>query len=95
MKFTAQPPKKFTKEIVEALPPGKVGCYGLAGDHGGWIYVGKGDIRQRLLGHLGGDNPCIVKNQPTHWVSMVTDNLEADEEALISELSPICNRKGG
>jgi hypothetical protein len=93
MKFPAQPPKVFTKESIEALPPGKMGCYGLAGSHGGWIYVGKGDIRQSLLNHLSGDNPCIVKNHPTHWVEIVTGNMDAVEEALISELNPTCNRK--
>jgi len=92
MKFPAQPPKAFTKARIEEFTPGKIGCYGLAGDGGKWIYVGKGDIRQCLLSHLNGDNPCIAKNRPTHWVEIVTDNMDAVEEALISELNPTCNK---
>ena len=42
--------------------------------------MGRGDIRQRLLDHINGDNPCITRNAPTHWVDEVTSNAEAREK---------------
>jgi len=95
MPFPAQQPRSFTKQNVEAINPGQMGCYGLFINQGGWVYVGKGDIRARLLAHLNGDNPCIIRNRPTHWVDVVTNNMDALEKALIIELSPTCNRKVG
>lgn len=72
-----------------------MGVYGLSINQDGWVYVGKGDIRQRLLDHLNGDNPCITRNGPTHWVDWVTGNMDAIEKALILELKPSCNKKVG
>ena len=55
------------------------------------IYVGKGDIRERLLAHLNGDNPCILRSGATHWVGEVTNYADARERELIKELTPSCN----
>ena len=54
-----------------------------------------GDIRQRLLDHLNGDNSCIIREKPTHWVDVVTDNYELEEKKLIREYNPICNKRIG
>ena len=89
------PPSLFTRENVIALNPGQKGIYGLyrsepAGP--AWSYIGKGDIRTRLIGHLKGDSPCILKEGPTHFVTEVImgDPSEREKE-LIQEINPICN----
>jgi hypothetical protein len=71
-----------------------MGCYGIF-KQGAWIYVGKGDIRARLLAHFNGDNPCISRQAPTSFVSVVTGDMDNQEKRLITELDPICNKKLG
>ena len=95
MPFPEQTPRAFTKENVTALDVGQMGCYGLYRDGGSWIYVGRGDIRERLLAHLSGDNPCIISGNPTHWVDVVTADHVAVEKKLIVEFTPVCNKKIG
>jgi excinuclease UvrABC nuclease subunit len=95
MPFPQQTPKAFTRANVEALNPNQHGVYGIYRANDAWVYVGKGDIRQRLLDHLNGDNPCITREKPTHWVDEVTSNADAREKQLIVELNPICNKKVG
>lgn len=95
MPFPEQIPRLFSRSNVEALNPNQVGVYGLLRGLA-WIYVGKGDIRQRLLDHLNGDNPCITKHGPAHWVeAVILGDPSAREKALILELDPICNRRIG
>ena len=53
----ADNPREFTKANVESLNPNQMGCYGLYKSTG-WVYVGKGDIRARLLSYLNGENAC-------------------------------------
>lgn len=95
MSFPQQTPRAFTRANIEAITPGQKGCYGLYKANT-WIYVGKADcIRKRLLEHLAGDNPCITRQQPTHWVDVVTNNNEAEEKRLITLYQPVCNKKVG
>lgn len=94
MPFPQQNPRPYNRANIEALNPNQIGCYGLYRT-GRWIYVGKGDIRQRLLDHLNGDNPCITREGPTHWVDVVTRDYDNVEKQLIVELSPSCNKKVG
>ena len=94
MGFPKQTTRAFTKANVETITEGQMGCYGLY-KPGQWIYVGKGDIRTRLLAHLNNDNPCITKASPTHWVDEVTANYDAREKELIIECNPACNKKIG
>jgi len=95
MPFSQQTPRLFTRQNIEALRPNQNGVYGLF-KQGVWIYVGKGDIRQRLLDHLNGDNLLITLQQPTHWVDeIVQGDPSAREKQLIVELNPICNQKIG
>ncbi len=54
----------FRRPEIEALPQNVMGVYGLF-NVAGPVYVGRGDIRARLLAHLNGDNGCIVQNAPT------------------------------
>lgn len=94
MPFPQQDPKPFNKVGIEWLKPGQFGCYGVF-RQGAWIYVGRGDIRARLLSHLNGDNPRITRESPTHFVAVVTSDEENRERELILELNPIANRRVG
>jgi len=95
MPFPQQTPRAFTRTNVEALNPNQIGVYGLFRQNV-WVYIGKGDIRQRLLDHLNDDNPCINLQKPTHWVDVVTGvDPSRTEESLIAELRPICNKRIG
>jgi hypothetical protein len=95
MPFPQQQARPFTREAVLRLNPGQNGCYGIYVANGHWVYVGSGDIRQRMLDHVGGDNACITGERPTHWVSIVTDDYVAEEKRLILEHKPHCNKKVG
>lgn len=91
MPFPNQTPRAFTKENILAINSGQMGCYGLY-RQGVWVYVGRGDIRQRLLDHFNGDNPCITRERPTHYVDVVCSDHVTREAQLINELKPICNK---
>lgn len=95
MAFVKQTPRAFNREGIEWLDPGQTGVYGLF-RKGVWVYVGKGDIRQRLFDHLNGDNPCITRENPTSWVAeKISGDPSARERELILELDPICNIRVG
>lgn len=95
MSFIQQVPKPFAREDIEKLNPNQIGVYGLF-NNSKWIYVGKGDIRERLLAHWNGDNQCIKQEMPTHWVGEVMQgDPSAREQQLILELQPTCNMRVG
>jgi hypothetical protein len=48
-----------------------------------------------MMAHVGGDNPDILKYQPTHWVGEVTANLDNREKELQIELKPVANKRVG
>ena len=95
MPFPTQTATPFKQASIEALPLNQLGCYGLFVGGGRWIYVGKGNIRERLLSHRRGENPCILGENPTHFYTMLTADADADEKRLIVELNPVCNQKVG
>ena len=95
MPFIEQEPQDFNRGSIEHLKPNQNGVYGILRKNT-WIYIGKGDIRERLLDHLNGDNPCILSEAPTHFVAEVLqDDPSSEEQVLISEFQPICNRRVG
>jgi len=94
MPFPPQTPRLFTKAAIEVLNPNQNGVYGIFRE-GCWIYVGRGDIRARLLSHVAGNNPAITAQRPTHFVASVTQNDVALERQLILELNPVANQKVG
>lgn len=85
----------YTRANVEALAGGQAGCYGLF--HTKWVYIGQsGDLRQRLLEHLPpGDNSCINREKPTHFITVLSNNPEQKEKELLMEIETICNKKIG
>jgi hypothetical protein len=94
MTFPKQEGRPFTLAAVMVINPNQVGVYGLyKADR--WIYIGKGDIRQRLLDHLNGHNPRIIAERPTSWVAELTQDMDEREKQLIAELNPICNQRLG
>ncbi len=95
MAFPKQDLKPFTRWNIERLSRGQMGCYGIYQQEGAWVYIGKGDIRQRLLDHLNGDNTCITRHGPTHWVDIVTDRYDTVEKQLLSEYETLCNKRIG
>ena len=96
MAFPQQTSRMFTKQDIESLNPNQYGVYGIFKQNQ-WIYVGKGDIKTRLLSHLNGENPCIAGARPTHWVAelCVDPKMSSREKELIIELDPPCNKKVG
>lgn len=96
MAFLTQTPRLFDRQNIEALNKNQFGVYGLFRP-GQWLYVGKGDIRERLLSHLNGDNFYITSSKPTHWVAELWSypQMSSREKALIIELNPFCNQKIG
>jgi hypothetical protein len=95
MPFPKQEGRPYTKANVESLNAGQMGCYGIYVASKEWVYIGKGDIRARLLAHVNGDNPLIASRGPTHYYSAVTSDYDAEEKRLILEYSPTCNQKVG
>lgn len=95
MPFPKQKPRALTRANVEMLYLNQIGVYGLFRKDA-WVYIGKGDIRQRLLDHLDGDNPSIIREKPTYWVDEVTKgDPSRREESLIAEYRPMCNKRVG
>ena len=104
MPFIQQTPQLFFRTEIEKLAPNQPGVYGIFRQEEltgtnllnpvTWIYVGTGDIRQRLLDHIDGDNPCINREEPTHWVAeVILGDPSAREAELIRELNPVCNMR--
>ena len=84
----------YTKDEAEDLEPNQNGVYGIYNKHE-LIYIGRGDIRERMLGHIGGDNLCINIHKPTGWVAVVTGQMTSLEKELIEEYDPVCNERVG
>lgn len=80
---------------INMVPESAFGVYGIFNT--GWIYIGKGEIRNRLLAHLSGNdgNPCLLPSGPTHFVYEVTPFADSREKQLINEFLPPCNRRVG
>jgi hypothetical protein len=94
MPFPRQPPREFTRENIERIPPGQIGCYALLRGLE-CVYIGKGDIRERLLAHFHGDTDQITREAPTHWVDLVCGDDDECERQLILEYHPTCNQRVG
>jgi hypothetical protein len=94
MPFLSPMRRVYNHANVEALRENQSGVYGLLRGNV-WVYVGKGDIRKRLLDHLNDDNPRITAERPTHWMDEVTARMYAREKELIKELNPVVNQRLG
>lgn len=83
--------RSYTRESVISLNTNQSGVYGIfRGDVA--VYIGSGDIRERLLAHLGGDKRCIVRENPNLWTAEVfRGDATGREGELIREYQPLCN----
>ncbi len=91
MPFTTEM-RPYTKEDIEILNPKQNGVYGIFKGISA-IYIGSGDIRERMLAHINGDNPCITENTPDQWTAfLVSGDPKGNEDELILEYQPICNK---
>lgn len=94
MPFSTSNAYPFTRSAIESLAPDQQGVYGLFKTNV-WVYIGKGNIRQRLLDHYNGDNPCITREAPTHWIAEPCRNTDEREEDLLREIPTVCNQRIG
>lgn len=87
----------WTRQSIMMNAPAASGVYAIYNPQV-WIYIGEsGNIRERLLAHFDGDNPCIIQNHPTGFqFELVAANQRvARQDALILALAPVCNRRLG
>jgi hypothetical protein len=93
MPFPDQPRRPFAREEIERLPAGARGVYGLF-DAEGCVFVGKGNLRERLLGHLKGgfleEARCIRRHAPTYWLCEETEQFVVRHMGLVVEYQPRC-----
>jgi len=92
MSFDNDKAWSFNKEAIESFNVGQMGVYAIYNART-WIYIGRGDIRQRLLDHLNGDVPSINANSPTHFRAEVTGDSVKREQQLLREYMPACNER--
>lgn len=83
----------FEEQSVLTYAPHKMGVY-LIYRTGKWIYVGHGDIQERLIAHVHGDKPDIQREDAS-WFMFETCKSEeaaiAREKVLIFNYRPACN----
>lgn len=85
----------WSKSWIEFKAPNEPGVYSLCDKEGKVIFVGKGNIRERLLGHWNREYPTdspIWGHNPATFRFELTNNPSARAAELIRELRPICNR---
>ncbi len=91
MPFEPYRPLPFTAACVGRLNPFISGVYGLF-KKDRWIYIGKGNLRRKLMDHLNGDDPSITIQAPTFFIAEVTRDPDGRERELIEELRPLLGR---
>ena len=94
---SGQPSFAFNRASILANASNASGVYAIYNQQT-WIYVGEsGDIQGRLLEHLGGDNPCIIRHQPTGFQFELwpANQRMARQNELIVALKPACNQRLG
>ncbi|MBA7665721.1 hypothetical protein ES703_73795 [subsurface metagenome] len=92
MPFTAKM-RPYTKQDIESLNPNQNGVYGIFRSTIA-VYIGSGDIKERMLAHINGDNSCITANTPNQWTAeIVSGDPTRRERELIQEYDPICNKR--
>jgi hypothetical protein len=86
----------FSPVSVQRNAPSMPGVYGLSNAHE-WIFVGVADdIRAALLRHLQESNSPIKSRVPTGFTFEIChpSHWSARVARLVTELSPVCNKKG-
>ena len=81
----------FQRESIIRNAPETSGVYGLFSAF--WIYIGAAEnIRARILMHLEGDDPCIVRYRPSGFAFELALPRERHQRRmyLMKELQPLC-----
>jgi hypothetical protein len=84
----------FNQELIRSNAPADSGVYGLY-DVMEWVCIGEAaNIREALLEHRRGMDPCVRSLSPTGFTfELCSAELRVERAAeLISELQPLCNR---
>ncbi|MEE8170849.1 MAG: hypothetical protein V3T70_09900, partial [Phycisphaerae bacterium] len=84
----------YTREAILGLNENQMGVYGIFNGNE-CVYIGRGDIRERMLAHWNGDIPCINGRSPVQWVGWLVANQVSVEQDLILEFTPTCNQRVG
>ncbi len=89
---------QYTQVGISVNAPSQSGVYAIWNSQG-CVYIGEsGDIRARLLQHLGGDNSCITRHAPTLFqFELVAGEAVrvARQNQWIASLTPTCNQRLG
>jgi hypothetical protein len=95
MPFPDQPRRSLNAEEIARLPEGVRGVYGLFNE-AGCVFVGKGNLKERLLSHLKAgyseEARCIRKNAPSYFLVEETENFVVRHMGLVVEYEPACGR---
>ncbi len=84
----------FQLESILRNAPEASGVYGLFSAF--WIYIGAAEnIQARILKHLEGDDPCIVRYRPSGFAFELAAPRDRHHRRmfLMKELQPLCNRE--
>lgn len=82
----------FQRESIVRNAPKASGVYGLFSAF--WIYIGEADdLQARILEHLDGDDPCIVRFQPSGFAFELASPRDrpSRQKQLVKELQPLCD----
>jgi hypothetical protein len=82
----------FQLESILRNAPEASGVYGLFSAF--WIYIGAAEnIQARILKHLEGDDPCIVRYRPSGFAFELAAPRDRHHRrmCLMKELQPLCN----
>jgi excinuclease UvrABC nuclease subunit len=85
----------WSKSWIEFKAPNAQGVYSIRDKEGKVIFIGKGNIRQRLLSHWNRENStdAVVWNyNPCSFRFELTDHPADREAELIRELKPTCRQ---
>jgi hypothetical protein len=78
--------------------PNQEGVYGITDSNNKVIYIGQGNLRDRLTAHFRKYDPvddCIWDHNPIYYYREVCSNSEQREKLLLAEYSTYCNERIG
>jgi hypothetical protein len=94
MPFQHVLPRSFSVTGIHEHAPSLPGVFGVSNARE-WIYIGVADnIRQTLLGLLGGADDAVRRHGPTGFVFEICEHSEREQrqDRLVFEYEPVCNR---
>jgi excinuclease UvrABC nuclease subunit len=85
----------WSKSWIEYKAPNAEGVHSIRDKEVKVIFIGKGNIRQRLLSHWNRENPTdasILDHDPATFQFELTNRPAEREAELIRELKPTCRQ---